>query len=514
MAQLSTLEPRAVSALDYIERRPSRLRDRLTSPSTLLFVILTAQMMVVLDATIVNVALPHIQSALHFSTAGLSWVLNAYIIAFGGLLLLGARSGDLLGRRRTFLMGIGLFSLSSLAGGFAASGWMLLMARTMQGVGAALAAPASLALLTTAFPDGAQRVRAIGLYTTVSAAGGATGLVAGGLLTEWTSWRWVMFVNVPIGLAVWLVGRVALVETPRRTGRFDFAGAVASTAGTTGVVLGLVQAGPHGWTSASTLVPLAFGATLLAMFFHIESRAEEPILPLRLLANPTRSAANLARGLVYCGMYGMFFFLTQFLQEIQHYSPIKAGIGFLPIPVSVFLSSQLTSKVLVGRIPPKLLMLSGITLSASSLLLSSHMHAGVSYPQVLVGLVLLGSGAGISLVSLTSASLTGVDPADAGAASGLVNVVQQIGAAFGLAVLVTVFGSTAGSAHLGPSARGALSAQSQTLIVHGLDNAFTAGAVFALVALAIVAIVVRAAGEPESSRDAAVEQCAALEADA
>src|ERR1700733_9827567 len=217
-------------------------------PSVLLAVILTAQLMVVLDATIVNVALPPIQRNLHFSNSSLSWVLNAYVLTFGGLLLLGARSGDLLGRKRTFMAGIALFSLSSLAGGFATSSTLLLAARALQGVGGALAAPAALALLMTVFPEGAARVRAIGLFTTVSAAGGAMGLVAGGLLTQWTSWRWVMFVNVPIGLAVLLVGSAVLVETERRHGRFDLAGAVTSTIGMSAIVLGLVEAGTAGWS--------------------------------------------------------------------------------------------------------------------------------------------------------------------------------------------------------------------------------------------------------------------------
>src|ERR1700733_12889217 len=223
-----------------VQRAPSQWRRH---PSVVLAVILTAQLMVVLDATIVNVALPHIQRSLGFSSSSLSWVLNAYVLTFGGLLLLGARAGDLLGKRRTFLAGIALFSLSSLLGGFATSGAMLLAARAMQGVGGALAAPAALALLTTIFPEGAPRVRAIGLFTTVSAAGGATGLVAGGVLTEWASWRWVMFVNVPIGVAVLVVGGAVLTETERRHGQFDLAGAVTSTAGMTGVVLGLVEAG-------------------------------------------------------------------------------------------------------------------------------------------------------------------------------------------------------------------------------------------------------------------------------
>ncbi|HEY1827771.1 MAG TPA: MFS transporter, partial [Acidimicrobiales bacterium] len=293
-----------------------------------LFVILAAQMMVVLDTTIVNVALPHIEGGLHFSGASLSWVLNAYLLTFGGLLMLGARSGDLLGRRRTFLAGIAIFSASSFLGGVATTAWMLLAARALQGVGAALAAPSSLALLTSVFSEGKARTRAIGLFTTVSAAGGAVGLVAGGVLTELVSWRWVMFVNVPIGLAVLAIGRHALHETPSRHGHFDVSGALTSTLGMSGLVLGLVEAGNDGWTSAMTLGPLVIGAALLALFVRIEQRAEEPILPLRLLTSTTRTTANVSRGLMYAGMYGMFFFTGQFMQDVLGYSPLRAGVAF------------------------------------------------------------------------------------------------------------------------------------------------------------------------------------------
>jgi EmrB/QacA subfamily drug resistance transporter len=448
--------------------------------------------MVVLDGTIVNVALPHIQRTLGFSSASLSWVLNAYILTFGGLLLLGARAGDLLGRRRTFLLGIAVFSLSSFAGGFASTGWMLLTARAAQGIGAALAAPAALALLTTIFPEGPGRVRAIGLFTTVSAAGAATGLVAGGLLTEWASWRWVMFVNVPIGVAVWAIGRLVVTETPRRAGRFDSFGAVTSTLGMTAIVLGLVEAGNRGWTDPVTVSSLVAGAVLIGVFLHIEARAAEPILPLRLLSHPTRSVANLARGFVYAGMYGMFFFVSQFLQDIDHYSPVQAGLGFLPIPVSVFLFSQLTSKVLVGRVAPKILMLCGVTLSATSLLVTSQLRTGTSYVELLPVLVTIGAGVGISLVSLTSAALTGVAPSDAGAASGLVNVAQQVGAALGLAVLVNVFSAATHSAELTSLPPGSAGSR---ILVHGIDHAMGAAAVFALVALALVAVFVRPAAE-------------------
>jgi EmrB/QacA subfamily drug resistance transporter len=481
-------------------RRPGR-------QSLALFVILTAQLMVVLDGTIVNVALPHIQRALGFSGSGLSWVLNAYILTFGGLLLLGARAGDLLGRRRTFLLGIAVFSLGSLAGGLATASWMLLSARALQGVGAAFAAPSSLALLTTLFPDGAQRVRAIGLFTTVSAAGGAIGLVAGGLLTQWASWRWVMFVNVPIGITVWLVGRAVLVETARRHGRFDIAGAITSTAGMTLIVLGLVEAGSSGWADPITVGSLVLGVALLAAFVWDERRASEPILPLRLLSNATRSSANLARGLVYAGMYGSFFFLSQFLQDVQGHSPLSVGLGFLPIPASVFLGSQLTSRFLVGRVRPKSIMLSGAGLSALGLLFSTQLYAAAPYAQVLVSLVLLGAGAGIALVSLTSASLAGVDPKDAGAASGLINVVQQLGAALGLAVLVTLFGVVAHHAQIASASFGAGS-HADAVVVHGLDIVFGVGAGFALLAMAIVALFVRPMPSPASVPSAVTDRLA------
>jgi EmrB/QacA subfamily drug resistance transporter len=478
----------------------------------LLAVILTAQMMVVLDATIVNVALPHIQTSLGLSGSGLSWVLNAYVLTFGGLLLLGARAGDVVGRRRTFLGGIALFSLSSLAGGLATSGWELLAARAVQGVGGALAAPAALALLTTVFPEGPGRVRAIGLFTTVSAAGGATGLVAGGLLTEWASWRWVMFVNVPIGLAVLAAGRTVLEEAPRRSGRLDLAGAATSTAGMTGVVLGLVEAGTRGWMSVWTIAPLAGGVALIAAFLRIEGRADEPVLPLRLLASGVRSGANVARGLVYAGMYGMVFFLTQFLQDIQGHSALLTGLGFLPTPASVFFSSQVTSRWLTARVPAKVLMLAGSSLAGSGLLISTQLSATTPYLQLLATLILMGMGMGVSFVSLTIAGLHDVEPADAGAASGLINVMQQVGAALGLAVLVTVFDSVTGPARGAGFASAALhtaaGAHARAVLVHGIDLTFLAGAIFALGAVAVIAISVRLP-KPERVDALAVEALAA-----
>jgi EmrB/QacA subfamily drug resistance transporter len=470
------------------EGESGTVRNLRGSTSVFLFVILAAQLMVVLDTTIVNIALPSMQRALGFSSTSLSWVLNAYILTFGGLLLLGARAGDLLGRRRVFLTGIALFTLSSLAGGLAAAGWMLLAARALQGVGAALAAPSALSLLTATFAEGPARVRAIALYTTVSAAGGAIGLVAGGLLTDLASWRWVMFVNVPIGAIVWLVGRKILVETPRRHGRFDLAGALASTLGMGAVVLGLVEAGSVGWTAPLTIVSFVAGVGLLGYFVYHEARVEEPILPLRLLAHATRNTANVARGLVYAGMYAMFFFVSQFLQDVKHFTPIAAGLAFLPMPASVFLSSQLTSRVLVRRFSLRAITVVGIALASTGLLLASQLLSpGVSYAQIALWLVLVGAGMGTAFVTLTTASLHAVDPADIGAASGLVNVSQQLGGAVGLAILVSVFGVVTDHLQLGaPAASEAAHLRMPDAVSGGLHDVFSLALVFMLVAMGLV----------------------------
>jgi EmrB/QacA subfamily drug resistance transporter len=483
----------------------------LSHPSVLLFAILTAQLMVVLDTTIVNVALPHIQQSLGFSTSTLSWVLNAYILAFGGFLLLGARAGDLFGRRRVFLIGIAVFTLSSFAGGLAPTDWMLLLSRGAQGFGAALAAPSALSLLTVSFAEGPARVRAIALYTTVSAAGGAIGLVAGGLITQYVSWRWVMFVNVPIGIAVWLVGRLVLPETAQRHGHFDLAGALGATVGVTGVVLGLVQAGSDGWTSPVTVAALLGGLVVLVAFLWHEGRATEPILPLQLLTNRTRSSANAARALLYAGFYGLFYFVAQFLQEVQGYSPVETGLAFLPMPASVFLTSQFTSRVLMRRLPEKAVMLLGTLLGTVGLALATLIGAHTSYLQIVVSFVLLGAGAGMTFVALTNASLEDVAPHVAGAASGLVNVSQQIGAAVGLAVLVTVFNAVGGRTQLASAGVAAGN------VAHPLDVVLAVGALFALSSVATVlfgvgrsrepAPALMTADDPDDAGEAPVAEC-------
>ena len=455
-----------------------------------LFVILTCQLMVVLDATIVNVALPQMQAALHFSPTGLSWVLNAYTLTFGGLLLLGARAGDLLGRRRTFIAGIAVFTAASLLGGFAPTSGLLLAARALQGVGAALAAPSSLALLTTMFSGPRERLRALGLFTAVSVGGGALGLIMGGMLTEWASWRWVMFVNVPIGAAVITVGRAVLPETARHRGTFDLPGALLSTLGMGSLVYGFVRAASDGWSDAGTLGSFVAGVVLLTAFVRVELRAAEPITPLRLFADRSRTSANVARGLLFAGMFGLFFFLTQFLQDVLGYSSLKTGFAFLPLPVTVFVMSQLTSRVLVHRVHGKVLMLAGIASGTTGFLLASTLSPTSSYPAVLVCLMLFALGNGVSFVPLTSAALARVPLKDAGAASGLVNVTQQLGGTLGVAILVTIFGSASrGASRL---AGATALEQAQHAFTVGATHAFLAAGLFLLAAFLLVAVAVSA----------------------
>ncbi len=441
--------------------------------------------MVVVDATIVNIALPHIRTALGFSAPSLSWVVNAYTLTFGGLLLLGARCGDILGRRRTFTAGIGLFVVASLAGGFATSEGFLLASRAAQGVGGALAAPSALALLMIEFTEPRARSRAIGWYTAVSIGGSALGLLAGGMLVQWLSWRFVFFVNVPIGIAVLAAAQAFLPETPTRTARFDLAGACTSTLGMGAVVYGFVEAATDGWTASRTVGAFIVGICLVAVFIAVERRAVEPIVPLRLFADRRRSASYLARLLMIAGMFGVFFFLTQFLQNLLGYDPLKAGIAFVPLTVALLIASQVTARRLIETIPTKVLLVGGLTLSTVGLLWLSRLSATSGYLDVLGPLLMFGTGNGLAFVPLTSASLAGVEPKDAGAASGLVNVVQQVGGSLGLAVLVSIYGSasrsSAATSHLRSAALVARHA-----FVAGADRAFFAAALLLAVTVLIV----------------------------
>jgi EmrB/QacA subfamily drug resistance transporter len=475
------------TSLAELNSRGRRLLPQ-SSPGLVLTLILVSQLMVVLDATIVNVALHDIRSSLHFSPENLSWVVNAYTLTFGGLLLLGARAGDLLGRRRVFLWGIALFTFASLAGGFAQNSAELLTARAIQGVGGALASPSALALLMTMFPGARERTRAIGLYTAVSIGGAAVGLIAGGMLSEWASWRWVLFVNVPIGLVLLLLAPV-LTETPRRTGHFDLSGAVTSTVGMSALVYGFVKAATDGWSSLSTIGSFAVGAVLLGTFAYVESRAQAPITPLRLFADRGRATSYLARLLLVAGMMGMFFFLTQFLRGVLGYSDLKTGFAFLPLTAIVFASSQLSSRLWVERFGNYRVMLVGLTFSTLGMLWLTQLNEHSGYGALVGPLLVFGLGNGTAFVPLTTAALEGVDPADAGAASGLVNVMQQVGGAVGLAVLVTVFGTASKNAAVPAGLSPADAARH--VFVTAADDTFWTATVFLAVTWLLVATLLR-----------------------
>jgi EmrB/QacA subfamily drug resistance transporter len=460
-------------------------------PGLVLTLILACQLMVVLDATIVNIALQDIKHALHFSPAGLSWVVNAYSLTFGGLLLLGARSGDLLGRRRTFIAGLTIFTLASLAGGFAQTSGQLLAARAVQGMGAALASPSALALLMVMFPQGRERTRAIGLYTAVSIGGSAVGLIAGGMLSEWAAWRWVLFVNVPIGAVAIALARLVLPETERRKGRFDLVGALTSTLGMAALVYGFVHAATDGWRDTGTIVSFIAGLVLIGLFIRTEMTAEAPITPLRLFANRNRSSAYVVRLLLVAGMMGMFFFLTQFLRGVLGYSDLKTGFAFVPLTVVIFGASQLSARHLIERFGQRPLMLVGISFSTLGMLWLTQLSEGSGYFSLLGPLVVFGLGNGLAFVPLTTMALDGVDPADAGAASGLVNVMQQVGGALGLAVLVTIFGTASQHAAEHPAA-GQTPAQIAThAFVSGADAAFWMATGLIVAALGLITFAIR-----------------------
>jgi EmrB/QacA subfamily drug resistance transporter len=472
------------------------------APRTILAlaVIVTCQLMVVLDATVVNIALPNIQSSLHFSATGLSWVLNAYSLTFGGLLLLGGRAGDILGRRRVFTAGLLLFSVASLLGGLATSSDWLLAARAVQGVAAAVASPTALALITTNFAEGAERNRAFGLYAAVSAAGGSVGLIAGGLLTSWVSWRWVLFINVPIGIAGALLAPLFIRESERRPGRFDVTGALSSTAGMASLVYALIRASSSGWSDGLTVGAFAAAAALLTLFVANELRTDQPITPLHLFADRNRSSAHLIRLLLVAGMWGMFFFLTQFVQEVLGFTPLQAGLAFLPMTAALFCSARLTTRLL-PRFGAKPLAITGIAITTAGMAWISRISETSGYLGGVLGpMLLFGVGVGVPFVTLTLIALSGVAPRDSGAASSLVNVGQQVGGALGLAILVTVFGSATRSAAQHPLAGVGAELQAHAIMAHGVSTAFTASAVFAACALlvALTAIRTRPAASPSA----------------
>lgn len=464
--------------------------------------------MVVLDATIVNIALPHIQDALSFSTTDLSWVLSAYTLTFGGLLLLGGRAGDILGRRRVFIIGILVFTLASLLGGLAQEPWQLLVARALQGVGGAIASPTSLALITTTFPEGPERNRAFGVFAAVSAGGGAIGLLAGGMLTEWLDWRWVFFVNAPIGVLIAMLAPLYISESERHPGRFDVSGALTSTLGMASLVYGFIRASEEGWRDSFTVASFAAAVVLLAAFVLIEMRAKEPITPLRMFADRNRSGTYLIMLSLAAAMLGMFFFIVLFVQNVLGYSPVESGLAFLPVTVAIAIGAGLSQRLL-PVLGPKPFMIAGSTLTGIGLFWQTLISPDSSYVSGVLGpMVLFGFGMGLNFVTLTLTAVSGVAQHEAGAASGLLNASQQVGGSLGLSILVTVFGTASRNeaekqipsfmAQATPEQK-ATFAKSQELpapwghevLTQGISTAFTAAVAMAAAALLTAVLVIR-----------------------
>ncbi|MDT4935641.1 MAG: hypothetical protein QOK11_3533 [Pseudonocardiales bacterium] len=422
----------------FVQRGLDASRSR---PAALvLAVVCVAQFMVVLDISIVNVALPDMQRDLGMSQNALAWVLNAYTLTFAGFLLLGGRAADLWGRRRLFLLGVAVFSLTSLLGGLAQTGGQLIAARALQGLGGAILSPATLTILTTTFTDPRARTRALGMWSAVAGAGGATGVIAGGVLTDLLSWRWILFVNVPIGIAVLIVARLAIPESRAEGERptLDWAGALTVTGGLVALVYGIVSTDSHSWGSASVISYLVLGAALIALFLFVETRHRHPLVPLRLFRSRALTGANLIMILIGSVMFSLFFFLSQFMQEVQGYSPLRAGFAFLPMPVAIIIGTQLSSR-LVARVGGRTLLVIGPLISAAGLLLLSRLTANSGY-WLHIGIpgAIVTFGVGMSFVPITLAATNGVDRRDAGLASGLINTTRQIGGSLGLAALLTI----------------------------------------------------------------------------
>ncbi|MDH6217874.1 EmrB/QacA subfamily drug resistance transporter [Streptomyces pseudovenezuelae] len=475
-----------------------------------LLVIASCQLMVVLDITIVNIALPDMQRSLDFSTTSLSWVVNAYTLTFGGLLLLGGRAGDILGRRRVFIFGVLLFVLASLLGGLSQNSGQLLAARALQGVGGAIASPTSLALISTTFREGPERNRAFGVFAAVSSGGGAIGLLAGGMLVEWLNWRWVLFVNVPIGLLIVLATPRWIKESERHPGRFDITGALTSTVGMVLLVYGFIRAAQEGWRDAFTLASFAAAVVVLVAFVLVERRSKQPITPLHMFADRNRAGTYGIMLSLSAAIFGMFFFLTLFVQDVLGFSPLEAGLAFLPVSAVIAVGAGLASKFLPVY-GPKPFMVIGAVLAAAGLAWLTLTDVHSTYAGSILGPMLVFSlGMGMEFVALTLMALSDVPVAESGAASGLLNATQQVGGALGLSILVTMFGTASNNeakkqvrqflAQATPAERlqfrrtGQLpSPWSDEVLTAGVSSAFVMAAIFTLVAalVAVIAIQVR-----------------------
>ncbi|GAB2967973.1 MFS transporter [Streptomyces pseudoechinosporeus] len=465
-----------------------------------LFVIATAQLMVVLDATITNIALPNIQTDLGVSDANLAWIVNSYALAFGGLLLLGGKAGDLFGRRRMFQVGIAVFTLASLLGGLAPNEALLIGARVLQGVGAALAAPSALALITTTFPEGKPRNSAMGVYAAMSGIGATVGLLLGGVLTDFLDWRWVFFVNIPIGLAV-LAGTRTLVEAERHPGRLDVPGAITGTGGLIALVYGITRGGEHGWTNDLTLASFAAAVVLLAVFLILQSRVSDPMMPLHLFKDRNRSGSYAAMLFLGAGLFATFYFLTLYMQLILGYSPVKTGFAYVPFSVGMGIAAALSSK-LVTYVGPRMIAGPGLLVAAAGMFWFATLEPASSYAgHIMPAMVVTGLGMGTGFVPLTLGAVSRVSHQDTGIASALLNTAQQIGGALGLAVLSTI--STSAADDKLPEAAGALFqglktqdfalvAKAGEALTHGYTMAFVAAGAMFLAGSAVTVLAINA----------------------
>jgi EmrB/QacA subfamily drug resistance transporter len=458
---------------------PSLAVDTRARQAPVLAIILVSYLMIVLDISIVITGLPKIRDSLHFTTAELSWVQNAYTLAFGGLLLLGARAGDILGRRRMFIAGLGLFTVASFFIGIAQSAEWLLIARAIQGVGAAVLAPSTLALLSTNFAEGAERTRAVGYYGAIAGIGASLGLVLGGIFADALSWRVGFFINLPIGAALIWYARRYLVETEREAGQFDVMGAISSTLGMTALVYGLVRAAAQGWGDGQAGIALVIGGLLLLFLVFNEARVQQPIMPLRLFIQRERAGAYAARVLFLGAMVGFWFFTTQFMQGVLGFSPFAAGLGFLPTTLPNF-AAALAVPALTRRFGNGRLLAGGLTLALVGMAWLAQVSAESSYLYgVALPMVLIGIGQGATLSPLTVAGIAGVSREDAGAASGLVNVAHQLGGSLGLGLLVVVFAAADPGRLAGHS-----------LLAHRIASAFGAGTLMLAGALILVVLLI------------------------
>jgi EmrB/QacA subfamily drug resistance transporter len=440
-----------------------------------------AQFVVVLDASIVNVALPTIGEALDFSEGNLPWVVNAYVLTFGGFLLLGGRLADLLGRRRVFMAGLVVFALASLAGGLATNSAQLIAARAVQGLGAAILSPAALSIVATTFRDGAERNKALGIWGAVAGSGGAAGVLLGGVLTEGLGWEWVLWVNVPIGIAAAAIAPSLIAET-RAEGEvrhFDVAGAVTITAGLSALVFALVDANQVGWGSTQTILTLIGSALLLGAFVVIERRSRAPLVPFSIFRIRTITGANVVGILIGASLFSMFFFISLYMQQVLGYSPIHAGLSYLPLAVSIILSAGVAS-ALVTKVGFKPILAVGMALIAAGLLWFSQISVHGSFLSDILGPSLLAAvGLGFGFVPVTIAAVSGIEDREQGLASGLINTSQQVGGALGLAILAAVANSKIGSS------------KDPTVLVEGFQNAFLVGAVFAALGLLATLTLIR-----------------------